>query len=464
MSEHEPRLDTNHLRRLSDAAGRLGYEIVDIAGFCDLIEARAREQDTTAARLQTNAATVRSATQKVLGASRQLTDAIEKSGEAVTDTVSRVRSSDASAQDMAAWVHALSERTDDVNGTLSAVKRNNQDIVSIARQVNTLAINAKIEAARAGDAGRGFSVVADAINGLSQQTGSAAVQISENVEILSQWILTLAAEAQDVAAKAARILEQTRQNDTVLTDMETSIRESQAQARNIMAEADLMRTSIEEFGPSLQGITEAVRATTGGIAAAHKRINNMIDTSETVVQSVAALGNHGKDAKFITHVQSAAYEISRIFDKAVADGRITMDALFDQTYVPVPGTDPQQVTTRFTSFTDTVLPAVQEAALEVDPAVVFCAAVDTNGYLPTHNRKFSQPQGSDPVWNTANCRNRRIFGDRVGLKAGRNTEPFLLQVYRRDMGGGEFVMMKDISAPIFVGGRHWGGLRFAVRY
>jgi methyl-accepting chemotaxis protein len=89
--------------------------------------------------------------------------------------------------------------------------------------------------------------------------------------------------------------------------------------------------------------------------------------------------------------------------------------------------------------------------------------VDRNGYLPTHNRKYSQPQGADPVWNNANCRNRRIFNDRTGLRAGRNTEPFLLQTYRRDMGGGQFVMMKDISAPIIVQGRHWGGLRIGYR-
>ncbi|HGG65476.1 MAG TPA: hypothetical protein ENK34_12975, partial [Rhodobacteraceae bacterium] len=69
--------------------------------------------------------------------------------------------------------------------------------------------------------------------------------------------------------------------------------------------------------------------------------------------------------------------------------------------------------------------------------------------------------GNDPVWNMANCRNRRIFDDKVGLKAGNNKQPFLLQVYRRDMGGGEFVTMKDVSAPILVGGQLWGGLRLA---
>ncbi len=62
--------------------------------------------------------------------------------------------------------------------------------------------------------------------------------------------------------------------------------------------------------------------------------------------------------------------------------------------------------------------------------------MDRNGYLPTHNVKFSKPQGNDPVWNTANSRNRRIFDDRVGLGAGQSTAPFLMQIYRRDMGGG----------------------------
>jgi methyl-accepting chemotaxis protein len=89
--------------------------------------------------------------------------------------------------------------------------------------------------------------------------------------------------------------------------------------------------------------------------------------------------------------------------------------------------------------------------------------VDRNGYLPTHNLKFSQPQGDDPDWNAAHCRNRRIFNDRVGLRAGQNTKPVLLQTYRRDMGAGRFVMMKDLSAPIHIQGRHWGGLRLAYR-
>jgi methyl-accepting chemotaxis protein len=48
-------------------------------------------------------------------------------------------------------------------------------------------------------------------------------------------------------------------------------------------------------------------------------------------------------------------------------------------------------------------------------------------------------------------------------KVAANTKPFLLQTYRRDMGGGKFVLMKDVSSPIIVGGRRWGAFRMGFR-
>jgi len=65
---------------------------------------------------------------------------------------------------------------------------------------------------------------------------------------------------------------------------------------------------------------------------------------------------------------------------------------------------------------------------------------------------------------TENLRSLRAGADRMlDGKAGSNTAPFLLQVYRRDMGGGQFAVMKDLSAPIVVKGSHWGGLRMGYQ-
>ena len=104
------------------------------------------------------------------------------------------------------------------------------------------------------------------------------------------------------------------------------------------------------------------------------------------------------------------------------------------------------------------------AVLASHSKIVFCIAVDRNGYVATHNKTYCHPQRGDLAWDTANSRYRRIFNDRTGLASARNRRPFLLQTYRRDMGGGQFVVMKEAAVPISVNGQHWGGLRLAFHF
>ncbi|GJE00228.1 methyl-accepting chemotaxis protein [Methylobacterium isbiliense] len=161
---------------------------------------------------------------------------------------------------------------------------------------------------------------------------------------------------------------------------------------------------------------------------------------------------------------AAAAEIGALLDQALAAGRLTEAALFDTAYQPVIGTDPQQYLTPAVPVLEELLTPVQERFLSADPRLAFCAAVDRNGFLPVHNRVYSHPQRpGETDWNTAHCRNRRIFDDRAGLIAARSTAPFTVQSYVRDMGGGQSVSMREIDAPIRVAGRHWGGFRMAYR-
>lgn len=166
----------------------------------------------------------------------------------------------------------------------------------------------------------------------------------------------------------------------------------------------------------------------------------------------------------IKRAQAAASAVEASFSNALGRGEIRLEDLFDTDYRPIGGTNPQQFETRALTFLDRVLPPIQEPIIESDPRVTFDAAVDINGYLPVHNRKYSHPQRQgEVVWNTANSRNKRIFDDRAGLLAARNTRAFLVQSYARDLGGGNIVIMKEIDAPIYVGDRHWGGFRTAYR-
>lgn len=164
----------------------------------------------------------------------------------------------------------------------------------------------------------------------------------------------------------------------------------------------------------------------------------------------------------IARAIDTANEISRRLDQLIDSNQITIEDLFDNNYVPNEGTDPVQFRTRFLGLLEGFMPSILDPLLAGDPRMVFCAAVDRNGYLPVHNGKYALPQRpGEQDWNHAHCRNRRIFDDRAGLAAARNVRPYLIQVYARDMGEGTAVMTREIDAPIRVGGRHWGAFRSA---
>jgi len=165
----------------------------------------------------------------------------------------------------------------------------------------------------------------------------------------------------------------------------------------------------------------------------------------------------------VLRARRGAASIAAALETRIASGALTLADLFDTAYQPITDTDPVQVRTRALAELERVLPEIQEAILREDPQMTFAAAVDINGYLPVHNAKYAQPQRKgDRIWNMANSRNRRIFDDRAGLLAARNTAPQLIQVYARDLGT-SVVVTREVDVPIHVAGRHWGGFRTAYK-
>jgi methyl-accepting chemotaxis protein len=173
---------------------------------------------------------------------------------------------------------------------------------------------------------------------------------------------------------------------------------------------------------------------------------------------------HDENTEFVTRAMQAGTTLTKIFNDGIASGAISLEDMFDEDYVEIPGTNPVQYRTRILGWADRALPRFQEDFLAKDPRMVFCVMIDRNGYLPVHNTIYSHPQRpGDVAWNTAHSRNRRIFNDPAGLAAGRNLRSYLIQSYARDMGNGKTIMMREIDVPIRVNGRHWGGFRTAYK-
>lgn len=459
-----PQPEIAAIREIATEVGTLSVALADISGAVEDVDSLMHRQVATLQDLRGLSAALARGNGAIHDAARVAHAATVAARETVATGQTQIDTALADITALANQVALFGDRIKSLTSALAKVARAVGDIDVIARTTNLLALNASIEATRAGDAGRGFMVVAQEVKHLSNRTQDATRLITGNLTDLTREISVIAETGRTAAESAAQVRGEAGHVSRVMTEIDSAvlaIAERQDQITETTRTATNLVTAVDT---GVQGIGGGVAQAAGRLSSARAGLAELVGASERLASSTARMGVETVDSPYIAAVQQAAAAISTALTAEVEAGRIPLHSLFDRNYRPIAGTDPPQMLTAFTTLADRVLPPIQEPLLALSPAVVFCAAVDVNGYLPTHNRQFSQPQRrGDPVWNAAHCRNRRIFADRVGLAAGRNTKPFLLQSYRRDMGGGTFALMKDVSAPIFVQGRHWGGLRLAYR-
>ncbi len=155
-----------------------------------------------------------------------------------------------------------------------------------------------------------------------------------------------------------------------------------------------------------------------------------------------------------------ARQFGDVLDAAIDSGALTVTDVFDRHYTEIKGFNfgsKPKYHTRYDSFVEPEVLTFEDKFLDYDD-FVFAVGVDENGYLPVHNTRFQKPLTGDAEKDLSGNRTKRIFNDPVGLAAAQNTESSKLQVYKRDTGE----TMWDVSSPIYVKGKHWGGFRIGV--
>lgn len=451
------------LKDFAEEFNGLGLSLADIGGVVKDCGGKGAALNATFKQLSSVVDDTRHANQALREASQSSQDVMQGTGDAVGSARHAFDQSQSEIKDLVENVGRITDSLLGLKQSLDQVQAASESIAGLAQKTNLLAMNAAIEAARAGEAGRGFSVVATEVKRLAESTTDATHRISQNLTEVNDQTSELISVGETMMQSSENAREASETLASAMSQMSGAVEQVTSSAQATIGSA-------EKIDASCGSLVDMVDAFAGDITTfaditetAAKGIGDVMESFDQLVGRTATEAVVTDDTPMIETVQDAALRISDLFAKEVEAGRISEADLFDREYQPISGTDPQQFMTKFTDVTDRVLPELLEQILDANERTVFCAAVDTNGYLPTHNRKFSQPQGNDPVWNAANCRNRCIFDDPVGLSAGKNTRPFRLQTYRRDMGGGNFVLMKDVSAPIYVGGRHWGGFRMGYK-
>ncbi len=227
-------------------------------------------------------------------------DVVSESAERISDSVRTMVTASKALQDGAEEITGNAAQSsvavsdvvklaDSINGMLGRLEERNKDIgeavkgiTTIAKQTNMLALNATVEAARAGDAGSGFEVVANEVKALAKETSSA----TRGIEPL---IRAIQADTSEVVGAVVEIGEIIRRVD----DLQTGIAQATEQQKETMTgfsrNGSEATSGLEQMSRGAAGLTQMIQANTGSSAKAQKMCRFLIKTATGLRGSVSQL-------------------------------------------------------------------------------------------------------------------------------------------------------------------------------
>jgi methyl-accepting chemotaxis protein len=221
-----------------------------------------------------------------------------------------------------------------------------------------------------------------------------------------------------------------------------------------------------------QGLTESKRVREAVEAAnenvqsklsiAHDEINDLEMRANMMFDKLVHSGMSPDDLEFVELTKLQAKMIVEVTEAALADGSLTMEALFDNDYREIPGSNPQRFTTRLTKWAEEHWqPIIEATKAKRADAILSCVPTSREGFLPIHLIEFSRKPTGDLAHDTKYCRNGRILLGGIDDIAKASEQDYMMAVYRHEGDGKNFKTVRNVYVPIRINGRRWGDAEIA---
>lgn len=280
LSQRPPYLDehsNNEVIKITSSVGKMSGElkklIIALQSSIVRLESQASHAHKTAQINGQEAHEMMAQTAQIATAIEQMSCSIKDVAHNATEGAERTIRVDKDAQSgqaqlaqvvdnlllLSQQLNSSHEAVEKVNGASNEISKVTEVINAIAEQTNLLALNAAIEAARAGEQGRGFAVVADEVRTLAQRTQKSIIEISQTIEQLQNQVTTATQKMKQSQQLGVKSSEEGKRTGLQLQSITQSISDLTQSSSNIAEATDQQSTVAQEITQNLHQISQLAK-------------------------------------------------------------------------------------------------------------------------------------------------------------------------------------------------------------
>jgi methyl-accepting chemotaxis protein len=243
--------------QVASAASQLNSTAKQIAAGAEEVAVQAATVATAGEEMSATSGDIAQNCQMAAEGAQRASQTAQNGAEVVEKTVSVMGQIAEKVQESAKTVESLGARSDQIGAIIGTIE-------DIADQTNLLALNAAIEAARAGEQGRGFAVVADEVRALAERTTRATREISEMIKAIQGETRGAVAAMEQGVLQVENGTKEAAKSGRALQDILQQVNDVAMQVNQIATAAEEQTATTSEISSNMHQITEVVQQTTQG--------------------------------------------------------------------------------------------------------------------------------------------------------------------------------------------------------